>query len=266
MTQPNPAEIWRSYGEHAARLLARGPSPRSVIGERFFFVASGSPHVDLNQAALYSEAGRADALEIARLATLADVPVLLGCSAAVPEDVKGSLKAAEFIRFTRHENLFWMPGTPPRSANTPFRVRRMTTESDVAAMVAMFTEIHGYDPALTRSLFGTLDPADSEVSCWIAWDADEAVSLAFITRAQKSLGLWEVMTPVRHRRRGGARAVVVAGLDEVARTIDRLDHTVFWSSPAGRPLYVALGFGIADEIDVWVRGASEADLAAVGAG
>ena len=73
------------------------------------------------------------------------------------------------------------------------------------------------------------------------------------------------MTPPRHRRRGAARAVVATALDEVAKLVGGVDRTLFWSSPAGRPLYDALGFEIGDTVDVWVRGASEADLAVVGA-
>ena len=36
-------------------------------------------------------------------------------------------------------------------------------------------------------------------------------------------------------------------------------------SPAGRPLYEAMGFVVADEVDAWTLGASAEDLAAVGA-
>jgi hypothetical protein len=55
-------------------------------------------------------------------------------------------------------------------------------------------------------------------------------------------------------------------LNAIARRVGGVDRTLFWSSPAGRPLYESLGFEIADTVDVWARGASAADLAAVGAG
>ncbi len=196
-------------------------------------MASGAPHVDLNQAGLYGEAGPADALEIGRLAVQADVPVLLACSAAVGKAVKEPLAEAGFTRLTTSEQLFCMPGTPPLSALAPFDVRRMTSSADVAAMQMMFVEVHDYDPLLTGALFGALDPDDHDVTCWIAWDGDEAVSLAFVTQVDSSLALWEVMTSPRHRRRGAARAVVVAGLNEVSRSVERVDRTLFWSSPAG---------------------------------
>lgn len=260
------AELWRLYGQHAARLFGRGPSPTAVIGEHSFFIASGGSHVDLNQAALYGDADLAAAVELGHLAARADVPVLLARSAAVTTDLDGPLVEAGFSELTTPEHLFSMPGIPKVTALPPFDVRRMTSSADVATMQAMFIEVHDYDSSLTGALFGALDPAEGDVTCWIAWEGDQAVSLAFVTHAASSLALWEVMTPSRHRRRGAARAVVVAGLAAVAQAVGRVDRTLFWSSPAGRPLYDALGFTVADTVEVWVRGASEADLAAVGAG
>ena len=142
----------------------------------------------------------------------------------------------------------------------------MSSAADIAAMATMFVEVHDYDPGMIRALFGRFDPDGTDVSCWIAWDGDEAVSLAFVTHARSSLALWDVMTPPRHRRRGAARTVVVTGLGEVAAAVGGVERTLFWSSPAGRPLYDALGFRVADTVDAWARGASAADLAAVGAG
>ena len=238
-----------------------------MIGEGWFFIASGAPHVDLNQAALYGEAGAAEATEIGRIAAEAETPVLLARSAKVTAEVEGPLEQAGFTRLPSTEQLFCMSGTPPRTGLAPFDVRRMTTSADVAAMQAMFADVHDYEPELTGALFGRLDPdEDDDLTCWIAWDGDEAVSLAFVTHAQSSLALWEVMTPERHRRRGAARTVVVTALDEVAQLVGGVDRSLFWSSPAGRPLYDSLGFEIADTVEVWVHGASETDLAVVGAG
>ena len=265
-TPPHAAKLWRSYGAHAARILAAGPASTSYIGERSFFVASGASHVDLNQAALYEQAGAIDALEIGRRAVQADIPVLLARSAGVSPDVEAPLTQAGFDRLPTSEHLFWMPGTPARSGRAPFEVRRMTSAADVAAMQAMFVDVHGYEPSLTDELYGALDPADHDLTCWIAWDGSEAVSLAFVTHVGSSLGLWEVMTPLHHRRRGAARVVVATALDEVAKLVGGVDQTLFWSSPAGSPLYRALGFEIGDTVEVWARGASETDLAAVGAG
>jgi predicted small integral membrane protein len=131
----------------------------------------------------------------------------------------------------------------------------------------MFLEVHGYERELTATLHADAIRADGGVSGWIAWDGDHAVSLAFVTQVGTSLGLWEVMTPLQHRRRGAARTAVATALRSVASSSTQpIERTLFWSSPAGRPLYDALGFGVGDTVRAWVLGASEADLAAVGAG
>ena len=260
------AELWQSYGQHAIRIFGSGPSPTSVIGERSFFVASGASHLDLNQAGLFGDAGIADAIEMGRIAARAATPVLLARSEGVTTDVEGPLEEAGFTRLSAAEHLFCMPGTPQPSDLELFDVRRMTSLADIAAMQSIFVDVHGYERDLIGGMYGALDPADHDLSCWIAWDGDEALSLAFVTHAASSLALWEVMTPERHRRRGAARAVVVTALHEVAQLVGGVDRSLFWSSPAGRPLYDSLGFAIADTVEAWVRGASEADLAAVGAG
>lgn len=260
------AELWRAYGEHAVRIFARGPAPTVQLGPSSFFVSSGGPHVDLNQAALFDGAGREEAVEIGRLAEAADIPVLLAVVSGASNDSAASLASADFKRLNTPEHLFWMPGVPIAEGARPFEVRRMTTRRDMDGMLGIFADVHEYEPELTAAMYEWSDPLDHSVSCWIAWDGDDAVSLAFITHAGTSLGLWEVMTPPRHRRRGGARSAIVAGLNEVARTVGGVERTLFWSSPLGQPLYEALGFRVGDNIEVWVRDASDADLAAVGAG
>ena len=247
-------------------MFGHGPAPLTVIGDASFLALSGGDHVDLNQAGLYGDATRTDAEELARLVVEADRPVLLGQSSTVPRDALAPLETVGFRLMPATEHLFWMDGVPNEATST-FDVRRMETDADIGAMQAMFLEVHGYEPELTATLHGDAIRADKGVTGWIAWDGDQAVSLAFVTQVGTSLGLWEVMTPTQHRRRGAARAVVATGLREVAATTAvPIDRTLFWSSPAGRPLYDALGFRVGDTVHAWVLGASEADLAAVGAG
>jgi hypothetical protein len=132
-------------------------------------------------------------------------------------------------------------------------------------MQAMFLEVHGYARELTEGLF-VRPIRNGAMSGWLAWDGMEPVSFAIVSRVDGSLSLWEVMTPARHRRRGAGRVVVVEALRAVAATSpEPITETLFWSSPAGKPLYDALGFGDVDTVRVWARGASDEDLAAVGA-
>jgi hypothetical protein len=259
-------DLWRAYAAHAERMFAHGPAPVTVTGDCSFLVLSGGDHVDLNQAGVFGNATRADAEEIARLVVEAELPVLLARSSTVPLDVMEPLDTAGFRPTPATEHLFWMPGVP-RDQASAFEVRQMDTDADIDAMQAMFLDVHGYEPELTAAMHGGAIRADDGVTGWVAWDGDQAVSLAFVTQVETSLGLWEVMTPPQHRRRGAARAVVATALRSVASSSTLpIERTLFWSSPAGRPLYDALGFRVGDTVQAWVLGANEADLAAVGAG
>jgi hypothetical protein len=259
-------ELWTLYGRHASLLLARGPNPDSRLEASYFIAFSGAEHVDLNQAALFGDAGLAEARAVVELAVCAGVPTLLGRSSSVRDDVTAPLAEGGFRRHATPDALFWMPGAPS-ATDGPFTIRQVRTSDDVAAMEAMFLDVHGYEPALTGRLYGEAAIEGGPVTGWLAWDGPEPVSFTLVTHTGRSLGLWEVMTPLRHRRRGAARAVVSGALAASSdASPEGIDRTLFWASPAGRPLYEALGFMVADVIEAWTLGASEADLAAVGAG
>ena len=267
MDRPDPASLWRRYAGHAQLLFGGGPRPVRRTGDNWFFAASGTAHVDMNQAALFGPASAADAAALTALVIEAEVPCLLGCSDGVVERVAPTLQAAAFEVLPIREALFWRPGPPGRPVPTPFDVRRVRTEAEITAMVSMFEEAHAYAPAVVRPLYEDRVKVDDGLSAWIAWDGPEPVSFAIVIEIGPTLSLWEVMTPVRHRRRGAARAVVTAALAGAAAVARQpIEETLFWASPAGRPLYESMGFVIADEVDAWALGASPEDLAAVGAG
>jgi GNAT superfamily N-acetyltransferase len=238
------------------------------VTDRVIFVTSGAQHVDLNQAVLLPDATESDAQDLVEMVLAASVPVLLASSDGVRPRVAPVLASAGFQSLAQPEALYWRPGPPPAPDGTAFEVRRVETDADVTAMQVLFDAAHGYEPDLVRGMFGERLRTDDSASGWIAWDAAEPVSFAIVTRVGGSLSLWNVLTSPRHRRRGAARAVIAAGLAAVsARAAAQgspIRSTLFWSTPAGRPLYESMGFVVADAIAAWVFGASEADLAAVG--
>jgi GNAT superfamily N-acetyltransferase len=264
---PDAASVWRLYARHAELVYAGGRGPTLYLTERAFFAASGEQHVDLNQAGLFGGATEADAELLVERILAAEVPCLFGHSSGAAEGIGAIIAGAGFVRMPKPEQLFWMRGTLEALLSAPFEVRRVQTATDIAAMQAIFLEAHGYEAELTDALNGRRMAADDGMTGWLAWDGDEPVSFAIVSQVGASLGLWEVMTPARHRRRGAARAVVAAALDGVARaSTELIEQTLFWSSPAGRPLYESMGFTVVDTVDAWALGASEADLIAVGAG
>lgn len=220
----------------------------------------------MNQAALFGDADADDATLLVGQVLEAGVPCLLGCSNGVLDRASPALTAGGFAQLPDREAIFWRPGPPQALEPSAFEVRRVRSDADVVAMQAIFEEAHGYDPASIAALYGGRVKGDDGLSAWIAWDASEPISFTIVIEVGAVLSIWEVMTPVRHRRRGGARAVVNAALAGAAAAASRpIEETLFWASPAGRPLYEAMDFVVGDEVDAWVLGASAEDLAAVGA-
>ena len=267
---PEPELLWPIYARHAAVYMAGGPSPSLYVTDHAFLATSGARHVDLNQGALFGAAAERDARDVVDRILASELPVLLACSRRVTEQVAPSLVAAGFRHMPTQEHLFWARGAPSAAqAASSFDVRPVETDADVGAMQALFQEAHGYAPELTGAMFGRTLRTDDSMTGWLAWAGSEPVSFAIVTCTGGSLSMWDVMTPERHRRRGAGRAVVGTALAAAGATAaagrSPIEQTLFWSSPAGRPLYEAMGFLVADKLDAFVLGASEADLVAVGA-
>ena len=45
---------------------------------------------------------------------------------------------------------------------------------------------------------------DGRVSAWLAFESGEAISVAWVTPGRR-VGVWEMMTPARHRRKGDCK-------------------------------------------------------------
>ena len=262
----NAPDLWRLYGRHAAVMLSAGPRLHTGSTEAMFSVLSGAQHVDLNQLAIFGPAVVADAVAAVAVVDGADVPALIAVSGSVADAavVGEVLQQGGFTRTAEREALFWAPSPPP-VASSPFDVRRAIDAADLSAIGLILHDAHGYDLELAASMYGAL-LRRPDVGCWLAWDGPRAICCAFVTRVGTTLGVFDMTTLPADRRRGAGRAVLTWALAEAATWgIDGVNGVIFWATPAGRPMYESLGFGIVDEMDVYTIGASPEDLAAVGA-
>ena len=262
---PHILELWRTYGQHAGAMLSAGPAPRVARTAGSFVTLSGAPYVDLNQAALFGDADPTTAHTVVEIVLDADVPCLLGVSSTVRDDVSAELLDGGFAATPEREAMFYAP-TLPAAVPNAFQVRPVSSEEDHAGVRQILAEAHGYDDALVAQTHGPALLSRSDVGCWVAWDRDDPVSCVFVTRVGRTLGVFDMMTPPRYRRRGAARAVLTQALSDASGWGDAVDSVAFWATPAGRPLYESMGFIIVDDVDVWTLGATSEELAAVGIG
>jgi len=100
-----------------------------------------------------------------------------------------------------------------------------------------------------------------QVMAWLAYEGDEPISVVWATPGRR-IGIWSMMTPPEHRRKGGGRAVLTCALEELWGP--RTEGAFLFSTPAGRPFYESVGFTAVDDATTWTSGASEEFLAAIG--
>ena len=252
---------WTTFAEHAARLYRVGPEAACRPATRWLAVVSGGSHPDLNPAVLLPGATAADATAL--LAALADagVPGLISLSDLAQPGAAEALRDRGYVAAPLPEALMRCTARPDRRrARFASPVCGTGAELDVAIAVA--AEVHVVDTASAQRTLGR-DVRDVEdVGTWIAWDGNEPASVVWLTTAGDEVGVWSMMTPVAHRRRGAGRAVLTAALDDVWHGMTRA--ATLWSTPAGRPLYESVGFTAVAEGISWVPAGFEAEVAALG--
>ena len=148
---------------------------------------------------------------------------------------------------------------PPAPTAGPFRIRRAAAD-EIDHGIAISAEAHEVDrDMLDRTLART--PRDV-LDLWLAWDGDEPISTVWLLCGDGVIGVWSMMTPRRHQRRGAGRALLTAALAEAWSPDTRF--AVLIATPAGRRLYESVGFAAADEVTTSFRGVDEALLDAIG--
>ena len=254
------AALWETFAEHAALVMSGGRAPARASGDGWFAVLTGEAHPDLNECALTSRAQAADALALVAFIAAADVPALVSVASSARPEVTDPLAAAGFERAPTSEPLMWCPRRPRREPGG-LRVEQVRSQADRDRAIAIIADAHSMrHEVASRALAALPDPGD-RVMAWLAYEGDEAISVVWATPGTR-IGVWEMMTPLRHRRKGGARAVLTCALDAIWSPAT--EGAFLWSTPAGRPFYESAGFTAVDEATSWTLGAGAEFLAAIG--
>jgi hypothetical protein len=250
---------WTTFAEHAARLYRVGRE-RMPSGNRWLAVVSGGDHPDLNPAVLLPGATSADARAL--LAALADagVPGLISLPDTADPGAAAELRAGGYVAAPLPEALMRCTVRPGR-ADGGFRVARVRDRGELDIAIAVAAEAHVVDVASAQRTLRRDVREGEGVGTWIAWDGDDPVSVVWLTTGDH-IGVWSMMTPVRHRRRGAGRAVLTGALDDVWSGTTRA--ALLWATPAGRPLYESVGFRPVTEGISWVPAGFEAEVTALG--
>lgn len=252
--------LWLQFADHLARLYAP-VGPTVERGPGWLAVLSGEEHTDVNISVLLSDATGESSEALARLVERTDVPAVVSVPTRLDDRAIEPLRAAGFVPERLSEPLMWLESPPPPPSEGEFDVRRVRTDEELAHAIAVAAEGHGFDRAMLSRILARAVRADEDVATWIAWSGENAASVAWLTRGS-SIGVWQMNTPPRHRRRGAARQTLAAALNELWD--DGTEGAFLWASPLGRPLYEGAGFAAVAERQVWVLGGDEAASLAIG--
>ena len=258
----DPTTFWRAFAAHSARLYGGAPAFVGWRTEHAFANLTGEPNLDLNLCGLHGAATATDAAGLVAVIDAAGCPAVVPVSPSVGADERGVLAAAGFAPLDE-ERVMWRPGRTIQAAPGPFSVRKAEDASDLAAASRVIADAHGTALDLVERVFGLEEWRSGTIECWLAWEGEEAASVGWFTFGDGLVGVWEMMTSPRHRRRGAARAALSAGL---AASRGRAAGGAFlWASPMGAPLYEAIGFQTVEPVVPFVRGGTPEELALIGA-
>jgi hypothetical protein len=256
-------DFWQIFGRHLIRYRDPGLALDVDSGPGRFAVLTGLPDVELNIAGLHRPAGAAEAAALVDRIDRVGAPALVFVSGDADPAIRGVLAAHGFEPTLLAEPLMWRPGaSPPPDAGSAFAIRRVADEHDLAGLVLVLEAAITLPPEVSQRQFALERLVGDGLGAWLAWDGDQPVSAVTLSWDAEACGVWEMMTMPAQRRRGAARATLVAALGAVLQPT--IAGSVLVSTPLGRPMYEGLGFVAVDESTTWTRGASAADLARIG--
>ena len=254
------ADLWATFAQHAPRVMPGGLAPARASGHGWFAVLTGELHPDLNECVLTSRARAEDAAELAAFIAAAGVPALVSVASSAGPDVTEPLAAAGFARAPVREPLMWCAERPPRQTGG-LRVEPIRSPAARDEAVAIVAAAHMMAPEIADRTLTPLAALGDGVMAWLAYEGDEAISVVWATQGPR-IGIWSMMTPLAHRRKGGGRAVLTCALE--ALWGPGTEGAFLFSTPAGRPFYESVGFAAVDDATTWTSGASDEFMAAIG--
>ena len=251
--------VWDAFFALARPFYTSGPTGETFAGPGWFAALSHERSGELNVCGLTPQATDVSA-EALLDAMPSDLPAVVFVSSYADPGAGAQLELNGFDTVSVTEPLMRLT-CRPQPAPTPFRIELATDAAAIDVGLALTAEAHHVGREMLEN---TIRHASSRGSAriWLAWDGDEPVSVVWIGRTNRWIGVMEMMTPERHQRRGAGRALLTHALAEEWSTATEL--AVLVATPAGRRLYESIGFVPSDEVLTRHRGLESEVLDAIG--
>ena len=251
--------VWDAFVGLAQPFYTSGPGGEALVGPGWFAALSHEQSGELNVCGLGPHATDTSAKALLD-AIGSDLPALVFVSSDADPGAAVLLELNGFDTASVSEPLM-RSSRCPEPAPTPFRIESAVDAAAIDVAVALTAEAHHVDREMVEN---TIRHAGLRgfARIWIAWDGAEPISVVWISRRDRWLGVMEMMTPERHQRRGAGRALLTGALAEEWSA--ETESALLIATPAGRRLYESIGFVASDEIMTRYRGLEADVLEAIG--
>ena len=258
---PHPAvATWDAYATLSTLVSGAGRPDGVHRGAGWFAALSHAPSAELNLCGLDPRATADGAAEL--VAALGpDLPAVVFTSAAPPGGRAGRAAGGGVRDGERAgaADALRPPATARRDGRLPRRARRDRAGGRRRPRADRGGAPHRPRPR-RRHHRGGRDEGIAQP--WLAWDGEEPVSTVWLVAHDGFVGVREMMTPLRHQRRGAGRSLLATAL--AATWTPATEHAVLLATPAGTRLYASLGFDVADDVVTCYRGLEDDVKAAIG--
>jgi N-acetylglutamate synthase len=169
-----------------------------------------------------------------------DVPWLLWVREGVDDALLDAGRKAGLRDAGGPPAMGWSLIAPPWPPPMDLEISVVDDHTGIEAHRDLTSRAFGIPPEIARRLVCDAMITDPGFAVVLGCVDGEPVSTALVSVTGTTVGVYNVATPAEHQCRGYGRALTRAAVDEGIRR--GCDHAVLQSSPAGQPVYEAMGF------------------------
>jgi GNAT superfamily N-acetyltransferase len=249
------AELHRLAGRAVAAVFD-GPDAEARITPGGALALSGEPVADLNMLVLASPPSPAAERLLADGAALIEAQGLPLIALAPPDTGAALASAAARLGLEAAGTmpLMVLRGPPRTKPLCQCRVEDAVGAEGLSVATGLAAAAFELPADSLRRTWAASFGDTSGARTYVAWDDETPTSSVTVTRTGATAGIWCMSTPPERQGRGFGRALLTGVIDQL-RSADVRRFYLF-ATPAGRPLYEALGFETLAEDVVWVKGHS----------
>jgi hypothetical protein len=250
------ARLWACARRDLLGLAGYIDGVEARLSERALLLLSGGPTADFNMALIDSSPDDESILEeFALRAMERRLPCLFMISGTCAPRLGSRGKELGLFEAGTSPLMSLEPDQALGGA-TGFAVERVTERRGVEVVGDLVASAFELDREWVGRTFCTPSALDApSVSFFVAARDGQAYSAVTTTASGSTVGIWSMATPANRQRVGAGRAALIGAIEHH----QKLGATTFYliATPAGKPLYDAVGFITVDEAHLWVAGQSE---------